>query len=252
MPVGVDHISSAVITYGNRLIVLGGETSFGALSNRVFAYTPATNTWTELTPMPAAKYAGVASVLNGNIYYVGGYFSNVNYKGVPVVNTTSVNLSPLADAYIRNGSFASTNYGSDTSLIVKGSTASNYQRSTYLKFSLSNVASITSATLRVYGRNVDSQTALNLSCYGIDNDTWSESNLISNNAPQPTAAAISVASVNNLSKYIDFNVTNFVKAQLGGDKIAGLLIKEPANKNVVTQFNSKENKVNKPLLVIVM
>jgi N-acetylneuraminic acid mutarotase len=250
MPVGVDHISSAVVTYGNRLIVLGGETSFGALSNRVFAYTPATNTWAELTPMPVGKYAGVASVLNGNIYYVGGYFSNVNYKGVPVTNTTSVNLPPLADAFIRNGSFASTNYGSDTSLIVKGSTISNYHRSTYLKFSLTDIASITSATLRVYGRNMDSPTALNLSCYGIDNDTWSESGLVFNNAPQPTTAALSVASVSDQSKYVNFNVTNFVKTQLTGDKTASLLIKDAANKSVVTQFNSKENKVNKPLLVI--
>jgi N-acetylneuraminic acid mutarotase len=250
MPVGVDHISSAVVTYGNRLIVLGGETSHSVLSNRVFAYTPATNTWEELNRMPAAKSAGVAAVLSGNIYYVGGNFSNVNYKGVPVVNTTSFNILPLADTYVRNGSFASTNYGSDTSLIVKGSTASNYQRSTYLKFSLTNVASITSGTLRVYGRNMDSQTALNLSCFGIDNDTWSESGLVFNNAPQPTATALSIASVNNISKYVDFNVTNFVKAQLAGDKIASLSIKDPANKNVVTQFNSKENKVNKPLLII--
>jgi hypothetical protein len=37
---------------------------------------------------------------------------------------------------------------------------------------------------------------------------------------------------------------------LTGDKTASLLIKDAANKSVVTQFNSKENKVNKPLLVI--
>ncbi|MDB5285166.1 MAG: hypothetical protein JWR05_115 [Mucilaginibacter sp.] len=250
MPVGVDHISSAVVTYGNRLIVLGGETSHSVLSNRVFAYTPATNIWTELNRMPVAKSAGVAAVLNGNIYYTGGNFSNVNYKGIPVINTTSVNLLPLDDSFIRNGSFASTNYGSDTSLIVKGSTISNYHRSTYLKFSLTDIASITSAILRIYGKNTDSQTAINLSCYGIDNDTWSESNLVFNNAPQPTAAALSVASLNNQSKYNDFNITNFVKAQLGGDKLVSLLIKDAANKSVVTQFNSKENQVNKPLLVI--
>ncbi len=83
MPVARDHISSAVAVMGDRILVLGGETSHNVLSNLVSAYSPATNTWAALTPLPEGKSAGVAGVLNGNIYYTGGNFSDLNYKGVP-------------------------------------------------------------------------------------------------------------------------------------------------------------------------
>lgn len=83
MPVARDHISSAVFVMGDRIFVLGGETSHNIQSNLVSAYSPATDTWTALTPLPAGKSAGVAGVLNGNIYYTGGNFSDLNYKGVP-------------------------------------------------------------------------------------------------------------------------------------------------------------------------
>jgi N-acetylneuraminic acid mutarotase len=89
MPVGRDHISSSVVVMGDRILVLGGETSHNVESKLVSAYSPATNTWTELTPLPANRAAGVAAVLNGNIYYTGGNFSKINYKGTPSVVLSS-------------------------------------------------------------------------------------------------------------------------------------------------------------------
>jgi N-acetylneuraminic acid mutarotase len=83
MPVARDHISSSVVVLGDRIIVLGGETSHNILSDLVSAYSPATDTWTELTPLPAGKSAGIAAVLENNLYYTGGNFSRINYKGVP-------------------------------------------------------------------------------------------------------------------------------------------------------------------------
>ncbi|MBB3968403.1 CBM96 family carbohydrate-binding protein [Mucilaginibacter phyllosphaerae] len=249
MPVGVDHISSSVITYGNRLIVLGGETSHNVLSNQVAAYNPVTNTWAQLTPLPAARSAGVAAVLNGTIYYTGGNFSNVNRKGTPVINTASVDLLPAADAFVRNGSFASTNYGNDTVLTIKGA-AVNYFRSAYLKFLLNDITSISSATLRVYGKNIDNSSPVSLSCYGIDDDAWSETGLVFNNAPQSGSIALSSAVVNNQLSYVDFDVANYVRAQFNADKTVSLLIKDAANKNAAIQLSSKESNAGKPLLII--
>jgi N-acetylneuraminic acid mutarotase len=252
MPVARDHISSAVVTFGNRFIVLGGETSHNVLSKWVTAYTPATNTWTELTPLPVAKSAGVGAVLYGNLYYVGGNFSSVNYKGVPAGSISTVNtLLPVADAFVRNGTFALTNYGSDASLIVKGSSVSNYTRYSYLKFTLGGaISNITSAKLRLYGLNIDNTTSVSLLCYGVNNDAWTESSINFNSAPTATATPLSSAAINNQAKYIEFDVTVYVKAQLAGDKTVSLLIKDPTNKNSILRFNSKENSVNKPLLVI--
>ena len=89
MPVGRDHISSSVFVMGNRIIVIGGETSHNVKTKLVSAYDPGTNTWSELTPLPATTSAGVGVALNGSIYYTGGNFSKTNRKGVPA--TSSVN-----------------------------------------------------------------------------------------------------------------------------------------------------------------
>ncbi|MEN0053882.1 MAG: DNRLRE domain-containing protein [Mucilaginibacter sp.] len=254
MPTGVDHVSSSVVTYDNRIIVLGGETSHNVLSKQVMAYTPTTNSWAELTPLPVGKSAGVGAVLNGNIYYTGGNFSNVNHKGIPSGGSTNpgsgTTLQPTADAFVRNGTFATANYGSDATLVVKGSNSVNYARKSYLKFALgSSITSVTSARLRVYGLNIDNATAVKLSCYAVDSDNWTEAGINFNNSPA-TGSNLSSATINNQAKYVEFDVTAFVKTQLAGDKTVTLSIKDPTNQNSTVQFNSRENSTNKPQLVI--
>ncbi|MEO6455383.1 MAG: kelch repeat-containing protein [Ginsengibacter sp.] len=84
LPVARDHISSSVIVNGDRILVLGGLTAPNVKTALVSAYSPATNTWKDLTPLPATRAAGVASVLNGDIYYAGGNYTNSNYKGITI------------------------------------------------------------------------------------------------------------------------------------------------------------------------
>ncbi|MBE9586949.1 DNRLRE domain-containing protein [Mucilaginibacter sp. JRF] len=250
MPVALDHILSTAVVYGNRIIVLGGQTAHNTPGKQVLAYEPETNKWTILSPMRAAKSAGVAAVINGNIYYTGGNFSAINYKGVPVINTPATELLPMADAFVRNGSFGSVNYGSDTLLIIKGSTVSNYYRSAYLKFSLADISRINSATLSVYARNTDNTSSLTLSAFGIDDDSWTENGLTFANAPQATSSALSIASVNNQFNRIDFDVTAFVQSQFAGDKLVSFALRDAANKNLTVQLNSKENSRYNAVLTI--
>ncbi|MBD1365555.1 DNRLRE domain-containing protein [Mucilaginibacter sp. ZT4R22] len=250
MPFAIDHILSSVVVYGSRIIVLGGQTAHNTPGKQVFAYDPATNTWSVLAPMRAAKSAGVAAVLNGNIYYTGGNFSAINYKGVPVTNTPAIELLPSADAFVRNGSFGSANFGGDTALAIKGSTTNNYLRSVYLKFSLTDISVVNSATLSVYGRNMDNTNSLSLSSFAIDDDNWLENSLTFSNAPQPVPGVLSTAVADNQLKRINFDVTTFVKAQLAGDRNVSFVIKDASNKNITVQINSKENNSNKPVLII--
>lgn len=164
---------------------------------------------------------------------------------------SSVTLLPVADAFVRSGSYAAINYGSDSSLVVKGSTSSAYVRSSYLKFSLSNVSSVSSAKLRIYGRNTDNNTIVNISSFGVDNDTWTESGITSNNAPAASTAVLSAAGVNDSAAYYEFDVTNYVKMQVAGDKVVSILIKDAANQDKNIVFNSRSNSYNQPQLVIV-
>ncbi len=92
---GRGHISSSVVIQGNRIFVLGGETMHGTKTNIVSAYTPATNTWQNLTPLPADRHSGVAGVLQGNIYYTGGSRTNTTYKGIPQSTSSQTTISAL-------------------------------------------------------------------------------------------------------------------------------------------------------------
>lgn len=91
---GRGHISSSVVVAGNRILVLGGETTHASgRTNMVSAYSPATNTWENLTPLPQNRYSGVAALLEGNLYYTGGgsdtqFYTNTTFKGVPSIITS--------------------------------------------------------------------------------------------------------------------------------------------------------------------
>jgi N-acetylneuraminic acid mutarotase len=250
MNTGRDHISSSVVVKGNRILVLGGESAHNVFTKLVSAYSPATNTWIELNNLPVTRSGGAAAIINGNIYYTGGNFSNTNYKGTAVVNNNTITLPALEDAFVRNGSFGSTNFGSDTTLIIKGSTVSNYTRFSFLKFSLGNITNVASAKLRVYGYNTENTKAINVSCFGVTNNNWTESALTFNNAPTTFTSMLSWAAVNNSAKYIELDVTSFVKTQLAADKVVSLVIKDQSNQNSALQLNSKDASNNKPQLVI--
>nr|WP_304608466.1 malectin domain-containing carbohydrate-binding protein [Pontibacter anaerobius] len=81
---GRGHISSSVIIVGSRILVLGGETVHSSGStNMVSAYSPATNTWESLTPLPQNRYSGVAANLGGSLFYTGGAKTSTTFKGTP-------------------------------------------------------------------------------------------------------------------------------------------------------------------------
>lgn len=174
----------------------------------------------------------------------------LGFDNAAVLAQTSNTLYSLSDAYVRNGTYASTNYGNDTSLIVKGSTSSGYARLSYLKFSLSGLSNISSAKLRLYGRNIDNTSTISISAYGLDNDSWTESGITYNNAPTTTSTALSSTGVSNQAKYYEFDVTNYVIAQSGADGVVSFLIKDAANQNKNIVFNSRQNSKNPPQLLV--
>lgn len=169
---------------------------------------------------------------------------------VPAVQSPVSTVAPLADAYVRNGSYATKNYGADTSLIIKGSTASGFTRSTYIKFSLSNIKTVNSAKIRVYGRNTENTSNINISAFGVGDDSWTEKSITWSTAPVAQTTPLSSVDVNNELKYYEFDVTGFVKTEFAGDKTVSFVIKDTANKNTNLTLNSKENTQYPPQLVI--
>ncbi len=194
---------------------------------------------------------------NGNIY-VSEYGDNGKISLLKPDNNISVqkadnSLTPVADAHVRAGNFANTNYGNDTGLVVKTSSSNGFSRKTYIKFSLNGIANagnLTSAKLRVYGHNTESSAPINIAVFGVLNDSWIENGINWNNAPAASASALSSVAVNGELKYYEFDITNFVKQQAAGDKILSLLLRDTSNSNSKVLFNSRENPNFPPQLII--
>ncbi|MEO7960548.1 MAG: DNRLRE domain-containing protein [Ginsengibacter sp.] len=157
---------------------------------------------------------------------------------------------PVADAFVRSGASAGNNFGHDASLVIKAAGSNDFTRYSYLKFSLDAVSNVKTATLRIYGRNTDSDNSIQITALGIYDDSWTETGITFNNAPSPGNNQLSSAAVNDIDKYYEFDVTDFVKSQLAADKMVSLVLKDISNKNTTLTFNSNDNSANKPQLII--
>lgn len=101
----------------------------------------------------------------------------------------ATNFSPVADTYVRDGTFAAINYGTETNLAVKYSTSAGFKRETFLRFDLAAVnGGIQSADLQL--------TPLSASSPGLQvvasvtNNAWGETALTWNTKPDSGAAAV--------------------------------------------------------------
>src|SRR6185436_10882201 len=113
------------------------------------------------------------------------------HAAVRVAVSTTKTLAPTADAYVRDGTSASTNFGTSTALNVKHSAQAGNKRIAFLKFSLATIApDVTQATLRVYGSRA---TVLEQNTTGVrgglSND-WTETGITWDNKPATTYEAV--------------------------------------------------------------
>jgi N-acetylneuraminic acid mutarotase len=81
MPRGVNHISGSTFVMGGRILTLGGQTSHNTAIADTYAYDPVANTWTSLTPLPSARFSGVAATINGKILFTGGSSQTTTWSG---------------------------------------------------------------------------------------------------------------------------------------------------------------------------
>ena len=83
MPAPRSHTASATFVMGDRILVTGGESANGVETADCYAYTPATDTWVTLTPLPSARFSGVADVIDGHVYFTGGGNADTTFEGTP-------------------------------------------------------------------------------------------------------------------------------------------------------------------------
>jgi subtilisin family serine protease len=164
---------------------------------------------------------------------------------------TTVTLTPVADAHVRDGSSADTNFGTAASMEQKFSTVAGNHRRTFVRFSLTGVGStVTSATLRLFGNSVTSAKLVGV--YAVANVTWGETTITWNNAPAIGAKQGASKSVGTTGAYVEWDLTSYLQAQktAGATAVSFEVKQDTANNEGPTVFSSREAASNRPQLVV--
>jgi hypothetical protein len=198
----------------------------------------------DVTAYLQAQFAGdqTATIALKDLGGYGSIFASKEGSAKPFIRIIMVNsLAPAADAYVRDGTYAGINYGSDPSLVVKKIGSTSYARQAYVKFDLNHVngANVTSAKLYVYGKVVDGVgTTSNVEAHGVSDDSWTESGINWNNKPALSSLQSTVNIDSIANEWREFDVTAYVQSQLAGDKTVTIGLKDLGGYGSI--FTSKE------------
>lgn len=209
--------------------------------------------------LPSVGHFQFPTVVNGKAYISTGS-SSIAVYGLAVLQSNT--LTPTADAYVRAGRYADTNYGSVNGLIVKkvsNDSNSIYNRAAYLKFDLSSVTvapSSATLTLTVNSISNPATSSETVQFYSVADTTWTESGITWNNAPglnrtnfSSTGTLLTSKSVALKPGTVTIDLTALVKANLG--KVVTIQLIDASTENKYLVFNSKEATTGKPQLTIV-
>jgi fibronectin type 3 domain-containing protein len=211
-------------------------------------------------------YVTVALNIAGNTFTDSGLFADTNYyyvvsatnsigegansSEVMALTDTSASLSPVADTFVRDGGSADTNFGSSDQLVVKYDGGTGFNRNTYLRFDVRDLANAQSVLLKLIPFQVDAANA-SITFELLSDDSWNEQTITWNN--QPAGSGNVVATVGNYvvgqAKFVD--LTAVAKSEAAGDGILSLKLTMTSAGNNFVGFHSSDvaNAVLRPLLL---
>jgi chitinase len=182
---------------------------------------------------------------------------------------STLTVGPVADTYVRGGTFASTNFGRDTTLAVANQTSATYDRESYLRFDLKGVTTpVTKATLQLVPSSLSGDlaaTSYRITLVSDTGDNWVEGNggtdnnptgeLIWSNRPAVgTATVIFAGSSLTVGKPIRIDVTALVKNAANANGLFSLRIDAPTevSSSQLIGFWSREaaTAANRPALTL--
>jgi hyaluronate lyase len=150
-------------------------------------------------------------------------------------------LYPAADAFVRDGTYAATNYGTTTYVTVKND-AAGYVRKGLFKFNLAGVpGTIDSATLKLTATSVGT-SGISHNLYQTATDGWTETGVTWNTRPANGGLLASYA-VPALNTAVQLDVTPAATSVMSGTKLLSLGVEAPVNygSNGSVDYASKEN-----------
>ena len=178
--------------------------------------------------------------------------SVVSTSGSPGGAPAAVQAGPLADAYVRAGTYAAANFGFASELIVKRHATAAWEREAYLMFDISAEASVQSAVLRLFGGLSDArQPGIEVAIHPVGGTGWTESGITWNNKPASGASALATFTVSGTSAgWYSVDLTAYVQAQRGaGSRAIALALKGTADTLPYASFGSRESEYAPQLTV---
>lgn len=168
------------------------------------------------------------------------------------VSIVTGGLFPVADAYVRDGGTATTNYGTATGLVVKKDGNSGFSRITYLKFDLHDFTDVGTAKLRLQLSGAGTAIAgTQWQVWKSTDDSWTETGINWNNKPANTVLLASLQG--KRTGTAEWDISNQVIEEIGGDKVLSLVIVSTVSGQTNdASFHSKEvaDAKLKPVLMI--
>jgi hypothetical protein len=162
----------------------------------------------------------------------------------------TLTLTPTADTYVRDGSTAGQNFGTDTVLAVKTNSQVGLNRHIFLKFDVSGLTTASNAKLRLFGNFTASSGTSPVSIHEEGTDSWTETGLTWNNQPSAGSTVVTVP-VGLNAQYWEWDLTAFVQNQITtGQNTMSLELQNDSTTSDPVNFNSREAGSNKPQLLV--
>lgn len=164
-------------------------------------------------------------------------------------------ILPSADAMVRNGVHANTNFGTAATAEVKLD-STDFQREAFIKFPVTGYASVVKATLFLVPTFNGADTAVTYTVELVNDDAWTETGISWNNKPAGSGTVLGTFTGASLKTYIPLTVdlTSAVQSQATLDGNITLRIR--SNNTGIAKwvnFGSRENTTPsfRPQLVLI-
>jgi hypothetical protein len=239
--VGTVTLSSAAGT-GGAVVGLTRTLSIASLPASVTVPAGATSANFNVTTsvVSTTQQVAITATLNGSVQAV------LTISPAGGGSSTTRTVTPSADALVRGGSYANTNYGTLTSLEIKDGSDASYDRRGLARFDVRGSA-VTSALLKLYVSALPNGSPAPV-CAFATTDAWTENGVTWSNQPAVGASLGCVTAT--ATGWMTIDVTAFVKQELAGDGFASFVLQDSTLSNRMARLNSRESSTNRPTLEI--
>jgi probable HAF family extracellular repeat protein len=240
------NVSTALA--GNDRVIAGvssGPDSVG----RPFAWTATLGmvALPDLEPTSEPIAVGAVGLIAGNTAETDDAGTHAVVWRLPTTART-----PIADAYVRAGRWAHTNFGASPTLQAKKGADADNTRRAYLKLDVHDVPAGAHVPLRLRARlSTATTTPSTLTVYAVDDRSWAEKTVTWNSRPALNEVVADVMVSSSHAEWFTVDLTHYVAAQRAiGRKTVAIALRVLAHSTASVIVDSREAGAHAPVLIV--